>query len=74
METKEYDEGMLTMEDRYEGEFQERRAYNREWLNDHALKEDDVMEDVQGEYVYLENEDGLKKTYLPYSNVIDLAF
>lgn len=81
METKEYDEGMLTFEDRYPGyedemeeQYQEKRAYNLEWLSDHGLSESDVMEDEQGEYVYLDDEDGLKKTYIPFANEIDFTF
>lgn len=57
-----------------EEQFQERRAKNLEWLSENGLSDTDIMEDEQGEYVYVDEEDGLKKKYLPFANETDLIF
>lgn len=55
-----------------EEKFQEASQKREEWLDEHMLFESDVMEDEQGEYVFLDEEHGLRKTYLP--NELDLNF
>lgn len=54
--------------------YQERKQENDQWLLEHLLTEDDVMEDEQGMYVLLDDENGLQKTYLPFASKIDFTF
>lgn len=55
-----------------EERFQEASQKRAEWLEEHMLSESDVMTDEVGEYVFLDEEHGLRKTYLP--SEIDLKF
>ncbi len=52
--------------------FQEAAQKRAEWLEEKMLSESDVMRDEVGEYVYLDEENGLRKTYLP--SEIDIMF
>ena len=36
-----------------------------DWLYDHGRSAKDVMQDDEGHYILVENEDGFEKVYLP---------
>ncbi len=52
--------------------FTERLEKRTEWLAEQGLTDDDIMMDDVGEYIYMEEETGLRKVYLPSG--IDLIF